>query len=135
MGGRLKRKVNVETCVEFTDKDKVIQKSKVRGRSRTEPGFSLFPAGAVTPLLDEYGVFPPLRPSSRPPPSPRGATWGKECPEPTQLHPAQKRSQCRIPHPQPPRLLLSGQGHPGASTRLPSTPLLCSPQFSLVTSS
>lgn len=56
-----------------------------------------------------------------------GAAWGKECPGPTQLRLAQPWGQHHIPHPQLPGLLLSGQEHPGAKTRLLSTLLLCPP--------
>ena len=42
MCGRLKRKANVEACAEFTDKEKVIQRPRVRGQSRTEPEFEVF---------------------------------------------------------------------------------------------
>lgn len=50
---------------------------------------------------------------------------GKECPGPTQLCLAQHQCQYHIPHPQIPRLLLSGQGHAGGQAlSLSSLPFL-----------
>lgn len=113
---------NWKIDVEFTEREKVIQRRRVRVQSRTEP--SLLRCGFFLQVPS-----PPRRwicsvlPTQAEAPSLHRSGVGKECQGP---HSQWSRHWCQlhIPHPQWPRLLLSGQGHPGAKTCLPSTALL-----------
>lgn len=62
MGGKFKRKTMWKIYVEFSDKEQVTQR-RLRVQSRTEPSCCVVfpPPGAAIPLLEEYGVFTPLR--------------------------------------------------------------------------